>query len=285
MSTFRFNFSGSDDDNKLDETKETIEWLESEEIVPDKQIKNLDSIVTRAKMFACGDVEIGHVVVSEAMSSIEESGLKNVIELAEKEHSDLVAGKYEGGLKIWECTYDLIQYLEENVTGMKFENSNVLDLGCGAGILGIYAFLHSSKVTFQDYNKEVLEYLTIPNVLLNIEEEEDREKEIQRCKFYSGDWDSFNQKLPQSEVFDIILTSETIYNENNYEKLIKLFVDRLSKDGAAYVAAKTYYFGVGGGVRQFEQNITKNRHLTSTVCWKSEGGIQREILKITKVTE
>ncbi|XP_047029599.1 histidine protein methyltransferase 1 homolog [Helicoverpa zea] len=285
MSTFRFNFSGADDDNKLDETKETIEWLESEEIVPDKQIKNLDSIVIRAKMFACGDVEIGHVVVSEAMASIEESGLKNVIELAEKEHSDLVAGKYEGGLKIWECTYDLIQYLEENLTGMKFENSNVLDLGCGAGILGIYAFLHNSKVTFQDYNKEVLEHLTIPNVLLNIEEEEDREKEIQRCKFYSGDWDSFNQKLPRSEVFDIILTSETIYNDSNYEKLIKLFVDRLSKVGAAYVAAKTYYFGVGGGVRQFEQNITKNGHLTSTVCWKSEGGIQREILKITKLTE
>uniref|UniRef100_A0A2A4J1M7 protein-histidine N-methyltransferase n=1 Tax=Heliothis virescens TaxID=7102 RepID=A0A2A4J1M7_HELVI len=236
-------------------------------------------------MFACGDVEIGHVVVSGAMATIEESGFKNVIELAEKEHSDLVAGKYEGGLKIWECTYDLIQYLAENLTEIQFENSNVLDLGCGAGILGIYAFLNNSKVTFQDYNKEVLEHLTIPNVFLNIEEEEDREKEIKRCKFYSGDWDSFNKKLPQSEVFNIILTSETIYNESNYDKLIKLFVDRLSKDGAAYVAAKTYYFGVGGGVRQFEQNIIKNGHLTSKVCWKSEGGIQREILKITKLTE
>lgn len=47
-------------------------------------------------MFACGDVEIGHVVVSSAISNIEGSGFKNAVELAEKEHSDLVAGKYEG---------------------------------------------------------------------------------------------------------------------------------------------------------------------------------------------
>lgn len=47
-------------------------------------------------MFTCGDVEIGHVVVSEAITRIEETGFKNAVELAEKEHSDLVAGKYEG---------------------------------------------------------------------------------------------------------------------------------------------------------------------------------------------
>lgn len=135
------------------------------------------------------------------------------------------------------------------------------------------------EILFQ--NKEVLEHFTIPNVILNIEEEEKKEKEIQRCKFYSGDWDSFNKKLPSSEVYDVILTSETIYNETNYDKLISLIVDRLSKDGTAYIAAKTYYFGVGGGVRQFEQNVQKHGKLISDVCWKSTGGIQREILKIT----
>ncbi|CAH0585831.1 unnamed protein product [Chrysodeixis includens] len=280
MSTFRFNFSGEADKGE-EEIKETIQWLHSEEVVPGKQIKNLDEIVTQAKMFACGDVEIGHVVVSSAISNIEGSGFKNAVELAEKEHSDLVAGKYEGGLKIWECTYDLIQYLTENEADIKFDKSKVLDLGCGAGILGIHAFLHGADVVFQDYNKEVLEHVTIPNVLLNIEEEENREKEIQRCKFYSGDWDSFNKNLSSADVYDIILTSETIYNESNYDKLINLFKDRLSKDGAAYVAAKTYYFGVGGGTRQFEQRIQSNGKLKSEVCWKSEGGIQREILKIT----
>lgn len=60
-----------------------------------------------------------------------------------------------GGLKIWECTYDIIEYLEENRSKLKFDKSNVLDLGCGAGILGIYAFLNHSNVTFQDYVSEV----------------------------------------------------------------------------------------------------------------------------------
>ena len=116
--------------------------------------------------------------------------------------------------------------------------------------------------------------------MLNIEEDK-IEKEMRRCKFYSGDWDSFNKKLPNTEVYDIILTSETIYNESNYDKLTSLFMDRLSKDGAVYVAAKAHYFGVGGGVRQFEQNVHKHGKLISEVCWKSTGGIQREILKIT----
>lgn len=80
----------------LTDNKESIQWLESEEIIPDSQIKDLDDKVTRAKMFACGDIEIGHVVVSEALARIEEAGFKNAVELAEKEHSDLVAGTYEG---------------------------------------------------------------------------------------------------------------------------------------------------------------------------------------------
>lgn len=56
-----------------------------------------------------------------------------------------------GGMKIWECTSDLIEYFEESSSKINFESKKVLDLGCGAGILGIYAFMNGSKVTFQDY--------------------------------------------------------------------------------------------------------------------------------------
>lgn len=61
-------------------------------------------------MFACGDVEIGHVVISEAMANIEESGLKNAIELAQEENSDLVAGKYEGKY----ATFSLLDLCHES---------------------------------------------------------------------------------------------------------------------------------------------------------------------------
>lgn len=73
-----------------------IEWLKSEEILPSNQLKDLDVLAAQAKMFTCGDVEIGHVVVSNMMNYIKDKGLKNVIELAENNHSDLVTGTYEG---------------------------------------------------------------------------------------------------------------------------------------------------------------------------------------------
>lgn len=131
-------------------------------------------------------------------------------------------------------------------------------------------------------NKEVLEYVTIPNVLLNIEEDDSREKEIKKCKFYSGDWALFDQKLGESTVFDVILTSETIYNENNYNKLIQLFTRRVMENGKIYVAAKTCYFGVGGSVKLFESYVNKSGILNCEVCWTNDSGIQRKILKITR---
>lgn len=47
-------------------------------------------------MFTCGDVEIGHIIISSTTSQIDDNDLSSVIKLAEKEQSDLVAGKYEG---------------------------------------------------------------------------------------------------------------------------------------------------------------------------------------------
>lgn len=133
-------------------------------------------------------------------------------------------------------------------------------------------------------NKEIISCVTIPSVLLNIEEEL-REREIHKCKFYSGDWASLNKTLSDFDTYDIILTSETIYNENNYTKLIDLFIKRLSKNGIIYLAAKTCYFGVGGGLRQFETYIEKTGLLNSEVVWKSSDGVQREILKIKRLLQ
>ena len=85
-------------------------------------------------------------------------------------------GKYEGGLKIWECTKDLCDFLtdslpivenelkepvfkipgivieqEENTLIKSFKDKLCLDLGCGAGILGILCLQHEAMVHFQDY--------------------------------------------------------------------------------------------------------------------------------------
>lgn len=36
-------------------------------------------------------------------------------------------------------------------TSLAFDNKNCLDLGCGAGLLGIYPLLQGATCTFQDY--------------------------------------------------------------------------------------------------------------------------------------
>lgn len=116
----------------------------------------------------------------------------------------------------------------------------VLDLGCGVGVLGIQSLLEeASSVHFQDYvfscifkskikaqlwflqNAEVLELVTIPNVLLNVSSDEVEK----RTKFFSGDWELVEEMLGS---YDIVLTAETIYSPDNYLKLLKIF-DKVTK--------------------------------------------------------
>lgn len=82
-------------------------------------------------------------------------------------------------------------------------------------------------------------------------------------------------------MFDIILTSETIYNPENNQKLIDLFMNKLRQGGKVLLAAKTYYFGVGGGLRQFEGLL--GRKMNSEVVWKNCEGVKREIIKIDHI--
>ena len=50
-------------------------------------------------------------------------------------------------MKVWECTLDLLDYLEkQNVT---FHGLNVLDLGCGAGI-SLYTIVNYSRFIDKD---------------------------------------------------------------------------------------------------------------------------------------
>lgn len=78
-----------------------------------------------------------------------------------------------------------------------------------------------------------MELVTIPNVLLNIDGNKPEQLDnTNKLKFFAGDWGSLCGKLG---VYDVVLTSETIYSPGNYNKLINIFNTVLKKTGVMYV--------------------------------------------------
>ena len=204
------------------------------------------------------------------------TGLTTLLELSNSCHSDLIPGVYEGGLKVWECAFDLVEYLAES--GIDFSGVNILELGCGAGLPAIFALIKGAKeVHFQDYNPEVIDNVTIPSVLLNIPGSKSADC---GCRFYSGDWSNLIELIPSGR-YDVILTSETIYSPASQPKLLAALKHLLRpQGGVAYVAAKSYYFGVGGSISLFTELVKEDGYFNIEKCSVINCEISREILKL-----
>ncbi|XP_028651478.1 histidine protein methyltransferase 1 homolog [Erpetoichthys calabaricus] len=219
---------------------------------------------------------------------------ENILSQSISSHSDLISGVYEGGLRIWECTYDLLVYFEREKE--TFCGKRVLDLGCGAGLLGILALKNGAKqVHFQDYNSTVIEDVTIPNVLLNCEEDQEvicdscpTPERMNRCNFFSGDWCGFLPFILSSKPafqYDVILTSETIYNPSYYNALHDIFQSLLTPEGVVYLATKVHYFGVGGGIHLFENFLKEKDIFNLRSLTVVEEGLQRHVVALTFKTK
>ncbi|CAN1228359.1 Histidine protein methyltransferase 1 homolog [Linum grandiflorum] len=136
-------------------------------------------------------------------------------------NSDLVPGVYEGGLKLWEGSLDLVKALRSEIRKgeLSFSRKKVLELGCGHGLPGIYACLEGAMaVHFQDFNAEVLKCLTIPNATTNLSSTEVNNKT--KVRYFAGDWSQIHQCLPHD--YDVILMAETIYAVSAQPSLYEL---------------------------------------------------------------
>lgn len=117
-------------------------------------------------------------------------------------------------------------------------------------------------IYLQDFNRQIVEDITYENVMQfqrDLNEKWSKNDTVQKtspikltCQFVYGDWkDLYDSKdfiLP-GDYFNLILTSETIYNSENYAALLRLFKKCLVKEkeeALVLLSAKTYYFGCGG---------------------------------------
>ncbi|XP_039995432.1 histidine protein methyltransferase 1 homolog [Xiphias gladius] len=296
-----------------DNTKPAQPVKEAKEHLPptDSQFLLMDAVSETVTIGNLPPLHFLNETVFEKTASEREDSEKILSRTVEK-RSDLIPGMYEGGLKVWECTYDLLELIEKD--GETFGGKAVLDLGCGAGLLGILALRSGARhVHFQDYNSTVIEQLTVPNVILNCQEDDDieseddkegRDKEKQelkdsspppkkraadlsqlpllaKCRFFSGDWSTFLALVlktgPQPK-YDIILTSETIYYTGYYPALHDTLHKLLAPDGLVYLATKSHYFGVGGGLHLFETFVEEKGIFSVDHLWDGDEGLQRHVV-------
>ena len=193
------------------------------------------------------------------------------------ENTDLISGKYEGGIKIWECDEDLLEFLP-SIYNDDWKNKNILDMGCGHGLPGIYLLLKGiNEICFQDFNKEVLDQIT-SNYILQLKNNYNLNFE-NKIKYIDGDWGDFKY----NKKFNIIISGDTLYNNSNYEKIYNLLKNYLDKNGVAYFASKRFYFGVGGSSSEFRQFVSDRNEFDISQIKEIKDGITniRVILKIT----
>lgn len=83
---------------------------------------------------------------------------------------DLRNNVYEGGLKSWECSFDVVNKLSE----MSEFPASIVEIGCGSSLPSCFIFkqlLHAehvpTKFILTDYNESILRLVTLPNLIIN----------------------------------------------------------------------------------------------------------------------
>jgi len=186
------------------------------------------------------------------------------------------AGVYEGGRELWECAIDLVEWLAAHRAGLRLTGpyGNVLELGCGRGLPGLWCLRRGNDVFFSDYDADVLERYTRC----------DAARVGGRAFFYGGDWRGLPAALSEGGfgTFDLILSAETAYREDTTHSLVECVAKTLSVSGEALVATKRYYFGCGGGVAALEAEVGRIDRLCCEVVWSAEDGRSnvRDIVRV-----
>ena len=93
-------------------------------------------------------------------------------------------------------------------------------------------------------------------------------------------WEDWAKR--NSEKFDLILTSETIYDASDYNSLHDALDSSLSEDGEIYLAAKMVYFGKTGDFFRFLDFVEARNVFQVTKTIPIEATVKRVIIHLKR---
>lgn len=268
----------------------------------------------------------------QIMTEIEESSSNEIhdILIGSSDDLDLKKDVYEGGFKLWECSYDLVDLIESYWSKNVLNYNSYLELGCGTSLPTAYLLskvLSSGapstihKVIISDFNVEVLRLVSIPNIIISWAMTLDPEERgsfmdpevplgadelmftpaliskfsetLQQNKIdlllVHGSWgrtfcDLVSQLLP-----DLILSSETIYSTESLPVILDMLLHFMKQNTnyLSLIAAKEYYFGVGGSIIEFMQKLLNKKPSTMAVetIGNNLGQLKRDIVRIMPLSQ
>ncbi|RLB17697.1 MAG: methyltransferase [Deltaproteobacteria bacterium] len=124
--------------------------------------------------------------------------------------------------KIWEPSVVLADHLASLTPN---GGKNLLEIGCGLGLVGIVAAAFGHKVTMTEQNSDALNFARA-NALTNLSPSSPP-IDIRRLDWNHPDLD---------DMFDLIVGSEVVYSQKDYDPLFRLFKKLLKSDGEIILA-------------------------------------------------
>lgn len=111
-------------------------------------------------------------------------------------------------------------------------------------------------------------------------------------RFFSGPWQGLDDigalSTPPKDKPDVVITSETIYSLDTLPVLVDTLrasslrenqkgnESKKEQDTICLVAAKVLYFGVGGGLSAFEDQVSRRGGRCETI-WRTTKGVGRVV--------
>ena len=163
---------------------------------------------------------------------------------------------------LWESAIGLARHISE--LDRSLSDKCVLEIGCGFGLAGITACQAGAKVVFTDFEHDALLFA----------KHNAQQNGIDSAIFVQMDWNA----LCFQDKFDVILASDVIYEEQNWQPILSLLQNLLSPDGVAFFSEPNRKNADGFFIRIRDNGFTYQK----STCSISEDGktIQVNIYKV-----